>query len=108
MPPKKKKKPTKKRKPGEPRVQQSHYRSDTAVLKVFGAAMRRERERLTLTSTALSRRLGISQSSWSRIESGEREPSLEMLRKIHKVIPVTGYVFHYLEHGTFERIQESA
>ena len=105
MPPKKKK-TVKKRKAGATRVQQSHYRPDGRTLRVFGAAMRRERERLELTTTALSKRLGISQSSWSRIEGGSREPSLEMLRKINQLIPVTGYVACFLRTGAFEENSE--
>ena len=49
------------------------------VLAEVGPRLRRLRERRGLTLTALSSQTGISKSTLSRLETGERKPSLELL-----------------------------
>jgi transcriptional regulator with XRE-family HTH domain len=49
------------------------------VLAEVGPRLRRLRERRGLTLTALAARTGISKSTLSRLENGERKPSLELL-----------------------------
>jgi transcriptional regulator with XRE-family HTH domain len=49
------------------------------VLSEVGPRLRRLRERRELTLTALAERTGISKSTLSRLENGERKPSLELL-----------------------------
>jgi transcriptional regulator with XRE-family HTH domain len=49
------------------------------VLARVGPRLRRLRERRELTLTALAQRTGISKSTLSRLETGERKPSLELL-----------------------------
>jgi len=49
------------------------------VLAAVGPRLRRLRERRGLTLTALAARTGISKSTLSRLESGQRKPSLELL-----------------------------
>src|SRR4051794_15271365 len=49
------------------------------VLAQVGPRLRRLRERRELTLTALSQKTGISKSTLSRLENGERRPSLELL-----------------------------
>jgi transcriptional regulator with XRE-family HTH domain len=49
------------------------------VLAQVGPRLRRLRERRELTLTALAERTGISKSTLSRLETGERKPSLELL-----------------------------
>ena len=49
------------------------------VLAEVGPRLRRLRERRELTLTALSATTGISKSTLSRLENGERKPSLELL-----------------------------
>jgi transcriptional regulator with XRE-family HTH domain len=49
------------------------------VLAAVGPRLRRLRERRGLTLTALADRTGISKSTLSRLENGERKPSLELL-----------------------------
>ena len=44
-----------------------------------GPRLRRLRERRELTLTALAAKTGISKSTLSRLETGERKPSLELL-----------------------------
>src|SRR5919206_3656230 len=49
------------------------------VLAEVGPRLRRLRERRGLTLTALAARTGISKSTLSRLEGGQRKPSLELL-----------------------------
>jgi len=49
------------------------------VLAEVGPRLRRFRERRELTLTAVAARTGISKSTLSRLESGQRKPSLELL-----------------------------
>jgi transcriptional regulator with XRE-family HTH domain len=49
------------------------------VLAEVGPRLRRVRERRGLTLTALAATTGISKSTLSRLESGQRKPSLELL-----------------------------
>ena len=52
---------------------------DRDVLAEVGPRLRRLRERRGLTLTALAAQTGISKSTMSRLESGQRKPSLELL-----------------------------
>jgi len=49
------------------------------VLAEVGPRLRRHRERRGITLTALAAKTGISKSTLSRLESGQRKPSLELL-----------------------------
>jgi transcriptional regulator with XRE-family HTH domain len=49
------------------------------VLAQIGPRLRRLRERRGVTLTALAAQTGISKSTLSRLESGQRKPSLELL-----------------------------
>jgi transcriptional regulator with XRE-family HTH domain len=49
------------------------------VLAQVGPRLRRIRQRRELTLTALAEKTGISKSTLSRLESGQRKPSLELL-----------------------------
>ena len=49
------------------------------VLAAVGPRLRLLRERRDLTLTAVAQRTGISKSTLSRLESGQRKPSLELL-----------------------------
>ena len=49
------------------------------VLAELGPRLRRLRERRDMTLTALAAKTGISKSTLSRLESGQRKPSLELL-----------------------------
>src|SRR5215210_4741980 len=49
------------------------------VLAEVGPRLRRLRERRGVTLTALAARTGISKSTLSRLETGQRKPSLELL-----------------------------
>src|SRR6185503_3524213 len=49
------------------------------VLAEVGPRLRRLRERRELTLTALATQTGISKSTLSRLENGQRRPSLELL-----------------------------
>jgi transcriptional regulator with XRE-family HTH domain len=49
------------------------------ILAEVGPRLRRIRERHGLTLTALAAQTGISKSTLSRLESGQRKPSLELL-----------------------------
>jgi len=55
------------------------------VLAEVGPRLRRLRERRGVTLTALASRTGISKSTLSRLENGERKPSLELLLPLSRV-----------------------
>ena len=54
------------------------------VLAEVGPRLRRLRERRGVTLTALAKQTGISKSTLSRLESGQRKPSLELLLPLAK------------------------
>ena len=54
-----------------------------------------------LSSEELSIRLGISQSSLSRIENGNREPRFEIIRRLHCQLDIAEDILHYLDGGNF-------
>src|SRR5919205_4055728 len=56
-----------------------HPSATPDVLAEVGPRLRRIRERRGVTLTALAARTGISKSTLSRLESGQRRPSLELL-----------------------------
>src|SRR3954453_23352187 len=49
------------------------------LLSEVGPRLRRLRERREMTLTAVAAKTGISESTLSRLESGQRKPSLELL-----------------------------
>src|ERR671933_981791 len=53
--------------------------ADPDVLGQVGPRLRRLREQRGITLTALAAKTGISKSTLSRLESGQRKPSLELL-----------------------------
>ena len=55
------------------------------VLAAVGPRLRRIRERKGVTLTALAAQTGISKSTLSRLESGQRRPSLELLLPLAQV-----------------------
>ena len=55
------------------------------VLAEVGPRLRRLRERRGVTLTALAAQTGISKSTLSRLESGQRKPSLELLLPLAQV-----------------------
>jgi transcriptional regulator with XRE-family HTH domain len=55
------------------------------VLAGIGPRLRRLRERRGVTLTALAAQTGISKSTLSRLESGQRKPSLELLLPLAEV-----------------------
>src|SRR3954468_3083343 len=55
------------------------------VLAEVGPRLRRLRVRRGLTLTALAAQTGISKSTLSRLESGQRKPSLELLLPLAEV-----------------------
>jgi transcriptional regulator with XRE-family HTH domain len=55
------------------------------VLAEVGPRLRRLRERRGLTLTVLAAKTGISKSTLSRLETGERKPSLELLLPLAEV-----------------------
>ncbi len=57
----------------------AHAHASPDVLAEVGPRLRRLRERRGLTLTAVAEQTGISKSTLSRLENGERKPSLELL-----------------------------
>ena len=55
----------------------------------IGKQIERLREETGMSQSALARAIGTSQSAVSQIESGERNPSFEMLRHIAKALNIS-------------------
>ena len=66
---------------------ESHPAVD-ATLSWIGGRLRRLRERKDVTLAELSRRTGISKSTLSRLETGHRRPSLELLLPVAAALAV--------------------
>jgi transcriptional regulator with XRE-family HTH domain len=58
-------------------------------MKDFGRRLEEIRTDAGLTQTALAKALNTSQSAISQMESGEREPSFDMLRRLAAALGVT-------------------
>lgn len=61
----------------------------TRVLSEVGPQLRRHRLRSGVTLTALAGATGISKSTLSRLESGQRRPSLELMLPIIQVLGIS-------------------
>lgn len=72
-----------------------------AAIETFGQRLTRLREDAGLSQSALSRRIGASQSSISQIEAGERSPSYGMLVQLADALGVT---LAYLIGGAVEQL----
>ncbi|CAM2995873.1 XRE family transcriptional regulator [Saccharomonospora xinjiangensis] len=59
-----------------------------ATLDQIGPRLRRVREKRNVSLTELSRRTGVSKSTLSRLETGHRRPSLELLLPIAAALAV--------------------
>ncbi|MEO3825905.1 XRE family transcriptional regulator [Actinomadura sp. B10D3] len=66
---------------------ESHPAVD-ATLSQIGGRLRRLRERKDVSLAELSRRTGISKSTLSRLETGHRKPSLELLLPVAAALAV--------------------
>ena len=62
--------------------------SISAALDLVGPRLRRVREQRGITLTAVAERTGISKSTLSRLENGQRRPSLELLLPLAQVYRV--------------------
>lgn len=78
-----------------------HFRSSEDDLRSFGTLIARKRMQRGLTSKELSARVGISLTSLSRIENGNREPRFEIVRRLHKELEIAENILKYLNGGTF-------
>ena len=56
--------------------------------KEFGDRLRSRRKECEMTTTACAAALGVTQPAWNQWELGVREPKLEMLSKIAKLLDV--------------------
>ena len=59
----------------------------SAALDQVGPRLRRVRDQRGLTLTEVAERTGISKSTLSRLETGQRRPSLELLLPLAQVVP---------------------
>ncbi len=54
-----------------------------------GVVLRKARERKKLTQVALAKRIGVHRVTVTRLESGSRKPSMDMLQRLAKALKVT-------------------
>ena len=60
-----------------------------------------------LTQEELAKKLGISQTYYSQIETGQRRPSISVFCKIHKLFNVSDYIMWQLISANNVRLDES-
>lgn len=77
------------------------HRTSVEALESLGRILRQRRGELGVTGTALAKMAGLSQSSLARLELGEREPHLEVLRRLHKLLDLKTPVLNFLSTGKF-------
>lgn len=77
------------------------HRAEDRDLRAFGALIVRKRTAKGLTSRELADKLEVSQSCLSRIENGSREPRLEIMRRLHRVLDLKTNIMNYMETGRF-------
>ena len=54
-----------------------------------GHVLKKVRQRRKLTQEALAKRMGVYQVTIARLESGSRQPSMDMLQRLAKALKVT-------------------
>ena len=77
------------------------YRSSAETLKHFGSFVAHRRLAMGLQAQELAQRMGTSPTVISRIESGEREPRLDLLRRINLALGIEDALIEYLRNGKF-------
>lgn len=77
------------------------HRSSEELLRTFGSFVAHKRLTSGLTAREFADKLGVSQSMVSRIESGQREPRLDLLRNINMVLGIEDALVEYLRNGVF-------
>lgn len=78
------------------------HRATSNDLRTFGSIVVELRTTAGLSTTVLAGRLGVSQSTLSRIESGNREPRLEIIRMLCEALPgLNARITAYLIKGSF-------
>lgn len=78
-----------------------HHRAPESELRSFGALIVRKRMQRGISSEELAGRIGVSQSSLSRIENGGREPRFEIVRRLHRELDIADDVLRYMNGGNF-------
>lgn len=59
-----------------------------------------------LTQYELAKKLGISQTYYSQIETGQRKPSISLWQRIHKLFHVSDYIMWQLIDGKSVQLDE--
>ena len=67
--------------------------------KEFGERLRSRRKECEMTTTACAAALGITQPAWNQWELGVREPKLDMLSKIARLLDVKADWLLGIERG---------
>lgn len=90
-----------KKKVGKKLARYVRHRSSEEILTRFGSFIAHRRLARGLTSREFASKLGVSQSMVSRIEAGEREPRLDLLRRLNVAIGIEDAITQYLRDGSF-------
>ena len=53
-----------------------------------GAMLKKARARKKITQAALAKRVGVHQVTIARLETGERQPSMDLLQRLAKALKV--------------------
>lgn len=78
------------------------HRASDEDLRTFGSIVLNARVEAGLTNQECADKIGIGASSLCRIQAGNREPRLEIMWRICRVLPkVKDSIVKYLETGEF-------
>lgn len=78
-----------------------HHRAGDETLREFGSLVARRRQERGCTSRELAKLLDMSHSCLSRIENGQREIRLDVLRRLCALLGLEAVVIKYLRTGKF-------
>jgi len=77
------------------------YRTPESALRSFGALIARKRLAAGMSAQELADKVGVSPTLISKIENGQREPRLEIIKMLEKELDIACEVFSYIRTGRF-------
>lgn len=89
-------------------AQPVRYRESQVYALVLGMIIMRLRERRELTQAALAERIGVTQSTLSRIERGQVQPEPFVVRQLADAFGMTTSAFDQHVDDAYQRTQRAA
>lgn len=89
-------------------TQPARYRESQVYALVLGMLIMRLRERRELTQAQLAERIGVTQSTLSRIERGQVQPEPFIVRQLADAFGMSGVEFEQYVDDVYQRTQRAA